>query len=398
MRFTDRGIRALKPKSERYVVWKDHGDGLGMRVSLRGKKTFVYMYRLAGKARMLTLGPYGKGPGKLSLADAHTEHGKARQLLDKEIDPGEKAVGERQEALRAPTVQRLADRYLEQWAKPRKRSWKEDERILNKDVLPLWGRRKAASIPCRDVVALLDDIVDRGSPISANRTFAVIRKMFNFGVSKDLIPASPCAAIGAPAKEKQRDRVLKEDEIRALWSGLASAKMVDPTKLALKLQLVTAQRKGEVLGAEWSEFDLDRGWWEIPESKAKNGVLHRVPLSSQALTLLTELNQLTGHSKWLVPSPRGDKPITGAAVCRAITRNAGEMGIAPFIPHDLRRTAASYMAGMGTPRLVIGKILNHVESGVTAIYDRHRYDKEKKEALDAWGQRLESIVSRESDD
>ncbi len=124
-------------------------------------------------------------------------------------------------------------------------------------------------------------------------------------------------------------------------------------------------------------------------------MLHRVPLSSQALTLLAELHQLTGHSKWLVPSPRGDKPITGAAVCRAVTRNAGEMGIAPFIPHDQRRTAASYMAGMGTPRLVIGKILNHVENGVTAVYDRHSYDKEKRQALDTWGRKLAAVLTGE---
>jgi integrase len=392
MRFTDRSIRALKPRTARYIEWKDHGDGLGVRVTPNGRKTFIYMYRADGRARMLTLGQYGEGAGKLSLADANAAHAKARQELEKGADPGDKAVAARQQALKAPTVMQLADQYIERWAKPNKRSWAEDQRILLHDVLPRWGRRKAADIARRDVIALLDDIVMRGSPIAANRTLAVVRKMFNFGVENDLVPTTPCTAVKAPSKEQRRDRVLGEDEIRTVWFKLDTASMTVPTRLALKLVLVTAQRKGEVLGALWDEIDLERGWWEIPASKAKNGVQHRVPLSDLALELLRELEPITGKTDWLFPSPRGDGPMTGEAVSRALARNLDHIGVDACTPHDFRRTAASHMSGLSVSRTVLMKILNHVDSSVTAVYDRYRYDDEKREALDAWGQRLSEIV------
>jgi integrase len=156
----------------------------------------------------------------------------------------------------------LVDEYIEKWAKARKRSWKEDERILSKDVLPAWGHRKTREITRRDVIRLLDNIIDRGAGIMAKRTLAVVRKMFNFAVSRDIVPVSPCLAVRSPAPEQHRDRVLTTDEIRALWQGLAGAKMMaEGTKLAIKLQLVTAQRKAEIVSAAWDEIDWTDKWW-----------------------------------------------------------------------------------------------------------------------------------------
>jgi integrase len=178
-----------------------------------------------------------------------------------------------------------------QWARPRKRSAAEDERILRKDVIPAWGRRKANDIARKDVIALLDRIIDRGSPVAANRTLAVVRRMFGWAPSRDIIPANPCSAVKAPGKETRRDRVLSADEIAALWRSLddPATPISRPIRLALKLQLTTAQRKGEVIDAEWSEFDITEGVWTIPAANAKNGMPHRVPLSALALAVLDEV-------------------------------------------------------------------------------------------------------------
>jgi integrase len=137
---------------------------------------------------------------------------------------------------------------------------------LRKDVIPAWGHRKAKDIARRDAIVLLDAIVDRGSPIAANRTLAVIRRMFGWALSRDIVPASSCVAVKAPAKERRRDRVLSADEIAALWRALENPElaMSRAIRLALKLQLVTAQRKGEVVSAEWSEFNFHKGIWTIP--------------------------------------------------------------------------------------------------------------------------------------
>ncbi len=391
MRLTDKGIRALKPKSERYEVWEDARTGLGVRISTTGRKSWVFMYRFEGRPRRLTLGTFPR----MGLAAARLEHAKAKHALEKGSDPGTKRVVQNQADRKTETVTQLAEEYLEKWARPRKRTVcaYEDERILNKDVLPQWGRRKARDITRRDVVGLLDGIVERGAPIQANRTLAVIRKMFNFAVSRDVLDASPVAMVQAPARENKRDRVLTNHEIRQFWYGLDRAPMSKHTRLALKLQLVTAQRKGEIVAAPFHEFDLDEGVWTIAALRAKNGESHRVLLSDLAITLLRQTGAFDNCGlEWLFPSPRGGKPMAPEAVDHALRKSLSTLGLDNVTPHDLRRTAASNMTSMGIPRLTVSKILNHVETSVTAVYDWHSYDQEKRQALNAWAARLQEIV------
>jgi integrase len=389
MRLTDRGIAALKPKPQRYEVWEDGRTGLGVRVSPVGRKSWVFMYRFGGKARRMGLGTYPA----VGVAEARMKHAKARVLLEKGTDPGTKEVSRKRAERAAETVADLVEEYLKKWARPRKRSAAEDERMLRKDVLPVWGARKAKDITRRDVITLLDGISERGSPIQANRTLAVIRKMFNFAISRDIVHATPVAMVKAPAKENQRDRVLSADEIRVLWQGLDSAPMSEGVKLVLKLQLVTAQRKGEIVGASLDEIDLEGKVWTIPADRAKNGQAHRVPLSDLALKLLHEAQEQADGSTWFFPSPTVDGPIGPLAINHALYKSLPRIGLENVTPHDLRRTAASNMTALGISRLTVSKILNHVETGVTAVYDMYGYDTEKRHALDAWCARLQEITS-----
>ncbi len=391
-KLTDLRIRSLKPKSTRYEVWDPAAPGFGVRVTPRGIKSFVYLYRFEGLAKRMTIGRYPK----LSLSTARIQYAIAKAALDdKGIDPGKGLVEGRAASRLAPTVSQLVDEYMEKWAKPRKRSWKEDRRLLDHDVIPTLGRKKAATVTRRDIRLLLDNITERGALVVANRVLAVVRKMFRFAVSRDIVPSNPCEAIEAPAKETSRDRVLSEQELKTLWKRLESKKlkMTEPARMVLRMMLVTGQRKGEIINARWDEFDLKSGWWTIPADKAKNGLPHRVPLSPLVLTLLRQIRKLSANSEFLFPSTRGNKPIRDDAISKAVRRDEVELKIAHFTPHDLRRTAASHMASDSVPRLVISKILNHVDSGVTAVYDRHSYDTEKRKALNAWARRLESITS-----
>lgn len=355
----------------------------------------------------MTLGRYPK----MTVAEAHSEHGKALVSLEKGIDPSEVEVEKRRQDRRAPTVKLLVDEYIEKWAKPRKRSWEKDQSTLDRDVVTEWGKRKAKDITRRDVVILLDGIVERGAPIQANRTLAVIRKMFNFAVSRDIVPSNPCLQVKAPASENQRDRVLSAEEIKLLWDALTKVDrkpgddqemrvtMAKGTALALQFQLLTAQRKGEVAAAEWSEIDLEGKLWTIPAEKSKNKLPHRVPLSPQAVSLLEQIKKESKESIWLFPSPRGQGKhhILETAIDHAARLNQEAIGIDHWVPHDLRRTAASMMTSIGISRLVVSRILNHVESGITAVYDRHSYDNEKRKALEAWSRKLGSILSAETD-
>lgn len=399
-RFTDKGVKALEPREKAYDLRE--GDGFGVRVLPSGTKSWFFLYHFNGIKKRLSLGIYPD----VSLKQAREKHDAAKKLLAAGIDPG--AVRDEEHA--APSVKRLVEEYLERWAKPRKRSWEEDQRQLERDVVPRWGSRKAASITRRDVRELIEEKA-KGAPVGANRLLAVVRRAFNWAVEQDILETSPAFRVKAPAKENRKDRVLSPDEIRAAWSAWDRAGATPEVRKALRLILATAQRPGEVAGAHWSEFDLTEGVWTIPAGRAKNNQAHRVPLSPLARRIIGEPG-----SGYLFPSYTDEGPMNPLALTRACYRHARmtplpvksksrgirkrHVGpvvwkVEPFTPHDLRRTAASCMTGIGVPRLTVGKILNHVERGVTAIYDRHSYDLEKREALDRWGAHMEKIITGE---
>ena len=233
------------------------------------------------------------------------------------------------------------------------------------------------------------------APIGANRLLELLVRLFNFAIDRETLDANPCARVAKPGgKESSRDRVLSPDEIRTLWNALDRAWFTEQTAAALRLILITAQRPGEVVSMRREDLDLAEGWWTIPAERAKNGLAHRVPLNRTARQIL-EL--LPAGSPWVFPSPGVDQHIhrnaLALAIRRARQRQTDPLEVGDFSPHDLRRTAASHMASVGVERFVIGKLLNHVEPGVTKVYDRHSYDAEKKRAMDKWGRTLSAILT-----
>jgi integrase len=253
-------------------------------------------------------------------------------------------------------------------------------------------------------VTFLDKIVDRGAPVTANRVYSLLKQMFAWAAAKDIIPAYPMLGMERPGgDEKPRKRALSEDEIRAFWSKLGAAEMHEATRLALKLLLVTAQRRGEVTGAKWSEFDLEAKTWTIPVARLKSSHSrresiepHAVPLSPLALELLRELQVLTGNGTYVLPAFGDHKkqaPYSERVLSRAVRENADKFGIAHFTPHDLRRTAASFMTRLKVPRLHVEKVLNHSTGDIAEVYDRHDYLLEKRAALETWGTHLAVIIA-----
>jgi len=417
IRLNHRNIAGLTAGDWLTDYWDELLPGFGVRVSRdNSRRSFVVRYSEPGGAkRRVTLGAFPE----LGLADARD---KAREILaavqnakaaeappqppasmpdgenpsptvsypSKRAKPAaRKRPPDKEEKLEDAvlTFGELAEIYIERHAKVKKRTWKDDERNLRVDLLPAWKDRPAESIRRRDVAELLDRIVERGAPILANRVKALTSKIFNVGIGRGLVENNPATGVAMPAKERQRDRVLSEDEIRSIWRVLDAEGLV--MGASFKLRLLTAQRGDEVLRMKWT--DVADGWWTIPGEVAKNGLAHRVPLSTQSTTLLAQVEVVTGDSDWVFASPKkSSAPIT--AIQKAAERISKKAGV-DFVPHDLRRTAASFMTSMGIARLVVSKILNHVESGITAVYDRHSYDAEKREALNAWAGRIEEILT-----
>ncbi len=387
--FTDASIRALKLTSkpgDRYEKFEP--SGLGIRVGNKSK-AFVFLYRYNRKPRRMTLGRYPE----MALVGARLALAEAKKRLEKGEDPGAKAIEQRRAERDAETINELADLYMRLHARPKKKTWAVDQRMLDCDVLPTLGRMKAKDVTRRDVVALLDKITER-APIAANRVHSLIARMFTFGVSRDIIAAPPTLAIERN-KETPRDRVLSDDETKAFWIGLDSAPMAPATRLALKLMLTTGTRKGEVVAAERAE--VDNGVWEIPKQKSKNNRAHRVPLSSLALALVEEAKALAEDSPWLFPSPQSpDKPLTANSVDHAMRRSRKALRLENLTPHDLRRTCATNLGALGIDRFIIARVLNHAERDVTGqVYDKYTYEPQVRAALEKWAQRLREIVSGE---
>jgi integrase len=420
MRFSDMMLKKLKPTDKKFYLRE--GGGFAIRVMPSGSITWLYIFTIDGKRKEMNLGEYPA----VSLEVARQKYNDAYKVFKKDgMDPAAVTEKAKEERRKAPTIDDLCKEYIERHAKRFKKSWKEDERVLNKDVVPAWGNRKAADIVKRDVLRLLESVLDRGSPGQANNSFQIIRKMFNFAVERDVIPFSPCNGLKLPAPKNSRDRVLSESEIKSFWDNLPACSISNELRFALKLILVTAQRPGEVVGMHTDE--IDGNWWTIPADRAKNGKTHRVPLSPMALEIIDqaiahvrrirEIPSETEYGGFVFPSPHLSKneSMKRHALSIAVARNLewpmtdekgkplfdedgnqtteNRFGIDHFTPHDLRRTAATFMAERGEMDEVIDAVLNHAKQGVIKVYNQYRYDKEKQIALDSWARKLSSIVT-----
>jgi integrase len=384
-RINKRFLSSLKvpPKGEK-VYWDEELRGFGVRVLSSGIKSFIIYRRLSPTEQYKeTLGRIGE-----------LKIGEARRIAEArigEIANGKDPVADRRKA-KANTFAALAEVYITRHCSTKK-SGAEDERMIRKDLLPAWGTLPSKDITRLMVIELTDGIKDRGAPIQANRTLSCIKRIFNFGRARDLVEHNPAFFVEKPGKEKKRQRVLTDEEIRAFWEKLPDMDRAGrQVEDGLKLILVTAQRPGEVVAMEWSEIEGDL--WTIPAEKSKNKLAHRVPLSPLALSILQGIPHV---GKYAFPRRVGsgytkDQHMARRSLSHAVSTNRALFDIPHWTPHDLRRTAASRFASMGASWTTIEKILNHIFPGIMAVYNRYGYDSEKRLALDAWADKLQQIL------
>ncbi len=369
--------------------------GLCLRVTYKGRKSWALMYRHGGKLRRLTLGSYPA----LGLVKARRAARKALEMVADGTDP---AIAKREAKRRDETQQRgtfaaVAKDFLNRHGKTlRPRSLEEVERPFEKWLQPRWDHRRIEDIARRDVIDLIDEIMDAGTPVAANRTLAVVKKFFNWCVERGVLDTSPAAAVKRPAKEQERQRVLTDDEIALLWPAWDT--LGYPFGDFHKMLILTAQRRNEVSTMKWSDLDLDADdqSWHVPAEVTKAARAHDVPLSPLAVELLDALPRFSGP--YVFSTTDGRRPISGYS--RAKARADKLSGVEDWTLHDLRRTAGTRMTQLGVPVFVVGRVLNHAPRsavGITSVYDRHSYEPEKRHALDTGARKLESIV-RPGDD
>jgi integrase len=387
-KLTDISIAKLKANPNKRLEIPDAGKpGLYLLVQPNGKKSWAVRYRRPsdGRPTKLTL----TGFPSLSLA-----HKLAQEALDLVASGGDPASAKRvsREARSSDLFKDVAAQFLERHVKPNsKPSYAyETERMLNKEVLPLWGNRRIQDISKRDVLDLLDGIVDRGGGFTANRVLATIRKLFNWAITRAIIVSSPVSGIKPPLAENERDRILADAEILRFWQ--ASGEVGYPFGDMARLLLLTGQRRTEVSGMTWAELNLADGEWLIPGERTKNGEPHSVPLSNAALDIIKSLTRIKSD-KGYVFTTTGDTHVTGYSRAKASIDSA--MGEAPrWTFHDLRRTAATGMARLGIALPVIEKVLNHTSgsfAGIVGVYQRHSFADEKRSALETWARFVLSL-------
>lgn len=375
-----KAIEAFKPKVKRYEVHDLLCPGFSLRVFPTGRKVFTVKYRYGLTQRRLPIGVHPR----ISLADARNKALEALRLVDEGIDP---AARRRQLCM---TVESICADFIRQYARPRNRSAPEAERILQREFVSVFGQRDIREIRRHDIIELMDGAIERGASYQANRIHAHLRKLFNWCMERGIIETSPVAGTKPPTREQPRDRVLVDDEIRAVLR--VCAKESYPFGQFVPLLLATAQRRGEVSQMKWSQVDLDAKQWVIPAEISKNGKPHVVPLNDYALRLLSEIPRFADSECDWVFTTTHRSPISGFSKALRHIHEQSETSGWRF--HDLRRTATTGMARLGVLPHVVEKILNHtsgIVSGIAAVYNLFQYQAERREALDKWGEFLDDL-------
>lgn len=438
----------------------DGGSGLYLVIQPTGARSWALRYRFEGKPVKLTLGPAIWLESGERESEVEPEIGKPLTLKDaralanallRKVARGHNPATAKRAAREAKAgedpdlFEIVALNFIERYAKGanRESSWRETARLLGfkpdpadptklvrrkavkgafSGVADQWAGRRVQDIKRRDVITLLDTIVDGGAPFSANRVFAALRRLFNWCIERDRLAVSPCAGVRPPTAEVSRDRVLSDSELHLIWRACAT--LGEPFGPFIKLLLLTGQRRDEVAEMTWAEVDRAEGSWRLPRERVKNDTAHEVPLSAQTLAVLDALTKVEGKPAYVFTTGNGRRkaaavdtsqlaPISGfskaklkldeaiMSLRRMDAVEAGEdadalQAWADWRFHDLRRTVASGMARLGIALPVIEKVLNHKSgsfAGIVGVYQRHSYSDEKRSALQAWGNFVEALGS-----
>lgn len=385
---SDRNIQKIEPPAtSRKLVFDDHKDaprGFGLRISPKGKKTFVLRYNVEGKDRLLSIGTYPTW----SIAAAR----KRASELKRDTDGGIDILQARRDSRAESTVKDVAGRFCKRHADKLK-SGPAIRGALDRHVIPVIGKNRITSVRRRDIIEIVETLAET-RPRQAALVLTYCKQLFEWAEDREILEINPIASLRAQRisknmKNRKRDRVLTDGEIRTLWEKQPDG-MSKATWLALKFMLATGQRGGEIVLARCSEL---RGkTWTVPAlHRGKTEDDHDVPLSETALEIL---KQAAGKT-YLFERYR-NKPMTENALNKAVLRCRSALGndtASPWKPHDLRRTMRTALSAAGVSETVAELTIGHVRKGIESVYDQHRYAAEKRAAMEAWERRLLRILA-----
>lgn len=362
------------------IYWDAELPGFGLRVKPSGTKSFIVQYRnrSTGRSRRKTLGTLGP------LMTLHQAKEIARGILS-DVVRGADPVAAHKEIRNAPDVSALAQRYLQEHAEPKKRSSsvKNDRTYLDRHIIPRLGSMKVHEVRPQDIQALHNSLAD--TPYQANRVLSLVSKMFSLSLRWQLRPDNPAKGI-EKFGEAKRHRWLSDSELARLTKALDD----HPNQIAasaIRLQLLTGARIGEVLTARWDDFDLERGVWTKPSHHTKQKRTEHLPLSSSGIELLTRIRMSSTSQSLVFANPATKKPYQDLR--RFWNRVTSAAGLEDYRIHDNRHTHASHLVSSGMSLVIVGRLLGHTNPATTQRY-AHLADDPLREAAEIIGRKLSS--------
>lgn len=409
----------VPPKGGRSYLWDTSLKGFGLMVTDMGSRSYIVQYRIGGrgnKTRRVTIGKHGS-PWTPSKA-----RDRAAEILEdvrRKQDPFDKQKAaleaiKQEKMLREATAKRMAvlafssiaSDYIERDAKNRLKSWREIERVINKELVPVFGNRLLTEIEASEIIETLEDIGER-SVGTSRHSHSALSAIFKYASARyvKLIPksVSPMVDVPAPVPSEERKHYLNETELVLLWKS--TFELGWPFGEIYRLLILTGQRRCEVGHLVQSELNIEERRWLIAEGRTKNKREHLVPLVETALEIINGLPKIESK-KQLLFTTTGKTPVSGYSRAKsridelmAKTGKREHVEIRPWTVHDIRRTVATGMQSLGVKLEVTEEVLNHKTGSRTAIarrYQVYEYEAEKRAALETWERHLLALVSGQS--
>lgn len=390
--------------------------GLYFRVTEQQSAFWVLRYTIFGKRREMTLGRYGRPPEGISLSEAKLKALESRAIVKQGLDP--LAERKRSQLPQFNTVNDVA----QDWLKECERHLKNPSipaRVYRKDIAPYIGELGVNQVNSRDILQIIRAINESGRRTIANDALSYCKQLFNHALKLDLVvnnPATPFKDKDAGGTEYSRTRILSLDEIRTVFEVFDKRPdvMTRENYLAILILLLLGIRKGELIAAKWSEFELSKKIWDLPAERTKTGVAIRIPLPEQLIPVFFELQVRANGSEYVFPSRRASKrrkyisdDTLNHALAKLFGRKVdskkqplpnifGEHGIEHFVVHDLRRTFRSLLAKNGVPSHISERSLNHKLKGTEEVYDRYDYFNERKDAISQLAEIIVDTINLET--
>jgi integrase len=384
-------IDHAKPREKAYAL--TDGGGLLIEVLPSGTKTWRYKYYLNGKREKVTIGSYPA----FTIKQARDRHEELRALVERGESPAKSkqatAMAQKVADERRVTFRAFAQRWIEETLFYRSVGYRSQiVRWLDAYVNPAIGDVAVGDVQPGDVLAIIKGRVH--NPGTAERIRVIIQQVYNHAIRNLLVTTNPAQPLrGAIARPPvQHHKHLNEKQLGAFWRKLDDQGAHITTIAATRLLLYTMTRKSELLRSKWPEFDLDAAQWDIPAERMKMGKAHRVFLSRQAVELLRQVQELTGHGEYVLPSIfRGSVPMGDVTLNHFFKRI--DFGVPDFSPHGLRGTAATLLREHGFGRDVVELLLAHSEKNATvAAYSHIELAAERKRALQFLADRVEALA------